>query len=116
MKNDDDYYIELIEPTPKLKTKKCRLIAKSIALALYATPYIITILLWYSYDLFIGIVALGLSYLIVGIIRSKLRALSIPPHQLEYNYSDMAIATWYTAKNLCFFEENDQTFSSTLSI
>ena len=100
MENDD--YIELIEPTPKLKTKRCQLLAKSIALALFSAPYIAAFLLWYIYDFFIGIVAFGFTYLIVGIVRSKLRTLSIPPHQLEYNYTDLAIATWYAAKQLCY--------------
>lgn len=113
MENKD--YIELIQPTPQLKTKRCRFLAKSIAVALFALPYIVTLLLWYSYDLFIGIVGFGLTYLITGIVRSKLRTLAIPPHQLEYNYSDSAIAIWFAAKRLCY-EEIDQNSSKNLPV
>ena len=105
MQNDD--FIELIEPTPKLKTKRCKLLAKSITLVLLLAPIFSAFLLWYEFDLFIGVVGFGIAYLIVGIIRSKLRTLSIPPHQLEYNYSDSTIATWFAAKRLCY-EEIDQ--------
>ena len=108
MENDD--YIELIEPTPKLKTKRCRVLARSIAAALFVTPLIVALILWYNYDLFIGIVGLGIAYLVIGIVRSKLRTLSIPPHQLEYNYTDSAIAAWFAAKRLCY-EEIDQISS-----
>jgi len=79
-------------------------LAKSIAFVLYATPYIFALILWYNYDLFVSFISLGLTYLVIGIIRSKLRTLSIPPHQLEYNYNDMAIATWFAAKRLCYEE------------
>ncbi len=102
--------IELIEPTPKLKTKRCQVLAMGIATALFITPFIVALILWYNYDLFIGIVGLGIAYLVVGIIRSKLRTLSIPPHQLEYNYTDSAIAAWFTAKHLCY-EEIDRKSS-----
>ncbi len=113
MQNND--FIELIEPTPKLKTKRCSLLAKGIALLLLTTPFFAALLLWYEFDLFIGIVGFGIAYLIVGIIRSKLRTLSIPPHQLEYNYSDSAIATWFAAKWLCY-EEIDQNSSKNLPV
>ena len=113
MENND--YIDLIEPTPKLKTKRCRLLAKGIAAALIGTPYIAALILWYSYDIFIGTVGFGLAYLTVGIVRSKLRTLSIPQHQLEYNYTDSAVAAWFAAKRLCY-EEIDRETSKNIPI
>ncbi len=106
MQNEHEY-IELIQPTPTLHTKKCKVLAKAIAATLFTLPYIAALILWYNYDLFVGIVTLGISYLIVGIVRSKLRTISIPPHQLEYNYNDTAIATWYAAKRLCYEKIED---------
>jgi len=44
----------------------------------------------------------------MGIIRSKLRNSVIPLTQQEYHYNDEAIANWYTAKRLCFGEDNDK--------
>jgi len=103
MQNKDDF-IELIQPTPKLHTRKCKILAKSIAIALFILPFIVTIILWYKFDLFVGLIGFAVFFLITGIVRSKLRILSIPPHQLEYDYTDLAIATWYAAKYLCYEE------------
>ncbi len=114
MQNSTDY-IELIEPTPTLTTRKCKLLAKSIAAVLWTTPWLAALTGWYCYDLFTGIVILGITYLIIGIIRSKLRTSSIPPHQLEYNYTDTAIAVWFTAKRLCY-EEIDKKSSKNLPV
>ncbi len=99
--NQEDY-IEFIQPTPILHAKRCKLLAKTIALLLRFGAYIVAIMIWWQIDLFFGVVALGLAYLLIGIVRSKMRTLSIPHTQLEYNYSDEAIATWYAAKHLCY--------------
>ena len=94
-------YIDLIEPTPKLKTKKCQLIARMIHLFLQYSIYLLSIIVWYLYDYFIAGATLLLSFIIVGIIRAKLRSSAIPPTQREYHYTDKAIAEWYSAKILC---------------
>jgi len=100
-------YIDLIEPTPKLKTKRCQLIALSIKLFLQYALYIITLLTWYFYDYFIAAATLLLGFIIIGIIRAKLRNSAIPLTQREYHYNDAAIASWYTAKRICY-EESKQ--------
>ncbi|WP_457747051.1 hypothetical protein [Sulfurimonas sp.] len=97
--NDD--FINLIEPTPHLKSKKCKLIALAIRVFLQFTTPLIGILVWYLYDYFAAIAALLLSFIIMGIIRSKLRNSVIPPSQREYHYNDDGIAKWYSAKMLC---------------
>ena len=98
MQND---YIELIEPTPKLRTKKCKIIAFSLRLFLQFTTYLIPLITWYFYDYFIAGAILILTFIIMGIIRSKLRNTVIPFKQREYQYNDQGIADWYTARELC---------------
>ena len=99
MQND---YIDLIEPTPKSHSKKCKLISLLLRLFLQFTTIIVGLITWYLYDYFMAIAALLLSFIIMGIVRSKLRNTVIPPNQREYQYNDKGIADWYTAKELCY--------------
>jgi len=94
-------FIDQIEPTPKLHSKKCKLIALVLRIFLQYTTIIVALLSWYIYDYFIAIATLLLTFIIVGIIRSKLRNSVIPPSQREYQYNDKGIADWYTARELC---------------
>ena len=94
-------FLELIEPTPKLKTSKCRLLAFLLFMFLSYSPLLLAILAWYLYDYFIAGAVLLLSFLVVGIIRSKLRNEVIPPNQREFHYTDKAIADWYLSKRIC---------------
>ena len=98
MQND---YIDLIEPTPQLHSKKCKIIAFILRVFLQFTTFLASLLAWYLYDYFFALLALVLSFIIMGIIRSKLRNAVIPPKQREYQYNDQGIADWYTAKELC---------------
>ncbi len=99
MKTD---YIDLIEPTPKLHSKKCKLTAFGIKLLLQYSSYIAAFTAWYLYDYFIAGATLLISFIVVGIVRSKMRNSVIPLHQREYHYNDEGIAAWFTAKELCF--------------
>jgi hypothetical protein len=63
---------------------------------------IIGFVMWFLYDYFVAIAALLLSFIIIGIIRSKLRNSVIPLSQREYQYNDQGIAEWYMARELCF--------------
>jgi len=99
MQND---YIDLIEPTPKLHSQKCKLLSLLLRLFLQFTTFIVGLITWYIYDYFMAIAALLLSFIIMGIVRSKLRNTVIPPKQREYQYNDQGIADWYTAKELCY--------------
>jgi hypothetical protein len=96
-----DNFIEMIEPTPKLYSKKCRAISLSIKLFLQYTTVISGLTAWYLYDYFIALLVLVLSFIVMGIIRANLRNSVIPPTQKEYHYTDQGIADWYTAKELC---------------
>lgn len=104
MQND---FIEMMEPTPKIHTKKCKVVAFILRIFLQYSIYAITIIVWYMYDYFIAFFALILSFIVVGIVRSKLRNSVIPPKQREYQYTDKGIADWYTAKELCIEIKED---------
>ena len=103
MKED---YIELIEATPTLKTKKCKVFALLIQLFLEYTTFIAAALAWLIYDYFIAGAVLLLAFIVMGIVRSKMRNSSIPFSQQEYHYNDKGIAVWFTARHLCILEEN----------
>ncbi|MCF6340291.1 MAG: hypothetical protein L3J10_06035 [Sulfurimonas sp.] len=103
MQND---FINMIEPTPILKCKKCKMIAFLIKIFLQYSIYIIGIITWFLYDYFIAGAIFLLSYIVIGIIRAKLRNSVIPTKQREYHYNDKDIADWYTAKELCYEDEN----------
>ena len=98
MQND---IIDMIEETPKLNSKRCKLISLAISSAISYSPYIVTSIFWINYDYFIAFFALILSFIIVGIIRAKIRNIAIPSKQQEYPYNDKGIADWYTAKEIC---------------
>jgi len=101
MKNE---YIELIQPTPTLTSKKCRFTAFTIRVLLQFSTILATLIAWILYDYFIAGATLLISFLIVGIVRSKMRNSAIPLHQREYAYSDDAISKWFSAKELCIEE------------
>jgi len=101
-------YIDLIEPTPKLRSKKCKLISFSIRSFLQFTTFIAGLIAWFLYDYFIAIATLLLTFVVMGIVRSKMRNSVIPPSQREYQYNDQGIADWYTAKELCNDELENQ--------
>ena len=94
-------YIELLEPTPILKSTKCKVISFILKIFLQYTTFIVGLIIWYVYDYFIAIASMLLTFIIMGIIRSKLRNSVIPPTQREYQYNDQGIADWYTAKEIC---------------
>jgi len=95
-------FIEQIEPTPKLYSIKCKAAAFVLRVILQFGTFIIALLMWYLYDYFVAIAALLLMFIVMGIVRSKLRNSVIPLSQREYQYSDQGIADWYIAKELCF--------------
>ncbi len=98
MQND---FINMLEPTPKLHSKKCKLISFLIRVFLQFSIYIIAFIVWLISDYFIAIATLLLSFIVMGIIRSKIRNSVIPMNQREYQYNDQGIADWFTAKEIC---------------
>jgi hypothetical protein len=98
MQND---FIPLIEPTPEIISAKCKIVSLLLKLFLQYMTILSTLISWYIYDYFIALLTLVLSFIIMGIVRSKLRNSVIPITQREYHYDDRAIAQWYSAKELC---------------
>lgn len=94
-------FIEALEPTPKLPTKPCRLVALLLELFLRHTTLLSTLGVWYFYDYFMAFFALILSFIVIGIIRSKLRESAISPYQKEHYFDDKEIALRYSANILC---------------
>lgn len=99
--NIEEQIIEQIESTPRLYLKRCKVIALILRLFLQYTTVLFSLGVWYFYDFFIALLALVLTFIIIGIVRSKLRNSSIPFKQREYQYDDASIAAWYTAKEFC---------------
>lgn len=97
----DDFIIEMKEETPVLKTKKCRLIALVLQLFLTYGIYVFGLVSWYMYDAVIAFFTLVLSFVVMGIVRSKLRNSSIPLKQIEFTYTDEDIAKWFVSKEIC---------------
>lgn len=98
MQND---IIDMVEETPKLYSKKCKLISLALKLFLQYFIYVVSLIAWYKYDYFVAITTLLFSYLVMGIVRSKIRNSVIPFKQREYQYSDKEIAVWFSAKEIC---------------
>jgi hypothetical protein len=99
MHND---FIDMIEDVPKLKSTKCKFIANAIWFGLKFSIYIAGLITWYLYDYFIAFGVFTLSFIVMGIVRSKLRNAAIPLNQIEFSHDDKSIAIWFSAKRLCF--------------
>jgi len=99
----ENNYIDMIEETPTLLTKKCKMISLAIKLFLQTTAILIALFSWYLYDYFIAIGVFLLSFIVMGIVRSKIIHSVIPPKQREYDYDDKEIADWFTAKEICLY-------------
>ncbi len=94
-------FIDLMEPTPKLHSKKCKIISLSVRILLQFTTPFMALVAWYMYDYFVAGATLLVTFIVMGIVRSKIRNSVIPQKQREYQYNDQGIADWYTAKDIC---------------
>lgn len=96
MQND----IPFIEPTPTLTKRSCRALVYLIEILLRTGSVLIALIAWYLTDWKLAIAFFLLGFLVMGILRAKLRNDSIPPAQQEYDYNDRAIAAWYVSRRL----------------
>ena len=94
--------IVLFEPIPALKSKGCRFVSFLLKLFLQYTVWVLPLGMWYRYDLFIAFLSLVLTFILMGILRSKLRNDAVPFNQREFHYNDTQIADWFLAKRVCF--------------
>ncbi|MGD9969396.1 MAG: hypothetical protein AB7S65_02995 [Sulfuricurvum sp.] len=90
-----------IDPTPSLPTRQCRILARIVAFFLRFGNLIAAAAVWWMSDWFFGIGTFLLGFIVMGILRSKMRNDSIPPAQREFPYNDYAIASWYLFANYC---------------
>ncbi len=93
--------INEIEKTPIFSDKKCIILMYFLSILLRFLNVAITLLVLYLYGYFIAFTTLLLTFLLMGIVRSKLLHSSIPIHQREYKYSDKEIVSWYISKYIC---------------
>ena len=91
--------IDMITPTPTPKTIKSKLMVFLLYIFLKFGVILCGVVAFVFYDYFIAIITIMLAFIIVGIIRSKLRNSSIPPQQQEYQYNDKEIAQWFIANH-----------------
>lgn len=92
--------IPVIEPTPEPVKPLCRLGARLLGWTFSYGTYVLGVLAWYLYGWFYGLAALPAGFVILGIVRAKIRNISIPLPQQEYKYSDHAVAKWYVVRRL----------------
>ena len=97
--NDD--FIDMPEDIPTLNSKRCQFIASFVEYFLTYTTYIVGGISLYLYDYFIAILVFILSFIVMGIVRSKVRTIAIPAKQLEFQYTDKDIAKFYTYYEIC---------------
>ena len=95
-------FIPQIEPTPKLYSHTCRVYAWILMMFLKSANILFPLIIWYKFDYFFAIASFLISFIVMGIIRSKLRNSAIPKIQQEYHYNDEAIAKWYMARRVCY--------------
>jgi hypothetical protein len=96
-----DDYIDMKLPTPEPETKECHLYVWGLFLTLKALNPFIALVMWYQFDYFVAMASFLVGFLVMGIVRSKLRNSVIPIAQQEYTYDDMEIAKWFVARHIC---------------
>lgn len=94
--------IEEIKQPPKIKSFKCKVVLIVLELFLRFMTLSSGLIALFLYDYFISIATLLVVFIIMGIIRSKLRNIAIPFSQIERDYSDKEIAQWYGGTMICF--------------
>ncbi|MEA2099692.1 MAG: hypothetical protein U9P72_06150 [Campylobacterota bacterium] len=96
-----DDYIDMREEIPTVSSNKCKIISFLLRMFLQFTTILNGLIAWYLYDYFIASLIVVLSFIIMGVIRSKVSNNVVPLSQREYPYTDKDIANWFTAKELC---------------
>ena len=93
--------MDIYTQTPKLIDTKCKILNTLLSWFLGYGAYIIALSIWWSYNWYFAISALLLSFILIGILRSKLLYSSIPKVQQELAYSDKDISSWYLYLYIC---------------
>jgi len=92
--------IPLLEPTPEPSKPLCKTAALLLGGLFSYGSYLLALAAWFYYDWFYAIAALLFGFVALGIVRAKIRNISIPPAQQEYQYTDLAIAKWFIVRRM----------------
>ncbi|MHC3994129.1 hypothetical protein ACXWTF_04825 [Thiomicrolovo sp. ZZH C-3] len=92
--------IPLLEPTPEPSRPLCRTAARLLGWLFSYGTYALALAIWFFYDWFYAIGALLFGFVAFGILRAKIRNISIPLNQQEYQYTDQAIAQWFVVRRM----------------
>lgn len=98
--------MDLYNQTPVLPNKQCKLLRLLLTLFLSYGIYFITAAVWFLYNWYYALSVLLLSFVLMGILRSKLLHSSIPKVQQEFTYSDKDIASWFLHRYVCFTKDS----------
>ena len=93
--------MEIYTQTPQPPNKACKILHLLLSGFLSYGIYLITAVVWWQYNWYYALSALLLSFVLMGILRSKLLHSSIPKVQQEFTYSDKDIIGWYLHRYVC---------------
>lgn len=95
-----------IEPTPKIRSKSCMVVALGMYTFFTLFPFIVALgVYWWLVSYWLAFLAALAALLIRGVVIAKMRVASIPFAQRELTYNTKAVIAWYLSKNYCFDEE-----------
>ena len=92
-----DEIIEQYRNIPEFRNIKQKILVKILGLLLAFIPVILGLIFWMLMDWFYALAALLLSFLISGIVSSKLRHNFVPIYQREFSYTSYELAAWVIA-------------------
>lgn len=98
----DDEIPFRIEPVPQIKGFRCKALVYLVYGLIVLLPFVVSLIVWYNYNIWVAIAFFLFLTLISGIVVSKLRVNSIPYEQREMTYSTYNVVKWFVGKNLCF--------------
>lgn len=93
--------MEIYTQTPLPPNKACKFLHLILSGFLSYGIYLISAVVWWQYNWYYALSALLLSFVLMGILRSKLLHSSIPKVQQEFTYSDKDIIGWYLHLYVC---------------
>ena len=91
---------EPIEPVPKPKSLTCKLTVYAITIALHVSPWLAGFWAWKKIDITVGAGIVLFGYIVVGVISSKMRQLSVPLDQREISFSTYELVCWFVSRYL----------------
>ena len=91
----------LYTQTPEPPNQQCKLLKLLLSMLLSYGAFIIGISVWWFYNWYYAFSAFLLSFILIGILRSKLLHSSIPKVQQEFTYADKDIIGWYLHMSIC---------------